>query len=129
MQTHSIHGKCASVVSHQHLDLTRHLQMYQDKHKLVLNVELQFKTIAPQTQLNQGTVHLAIHLLDAQMDSHVWHTTTLQPAHHAPLNLAVQLSVMILKFHYHMVFACLMDGGLLSPIHGKDSQMHPHTIT
>jgi hypothetical protein len=101
--------------------------MYQDKHKLVLNVELQFKTIVPQTQLNQGTVHLAIHQLDAQMDSHVCHTTTLQPAHLAPHSLAVQLSVMILKFHFHMVFACPMETGLLSATTGRDSQMLPHS--
>jgi len=100
--------------------------MYQDKHKLALNVELQFKTIAPQTQPNQGTVHLAIHQLDAQLDFHVRHTTTLQPVHHAPLSLAVQLLAMILKFHFHMVFACLMECGLLSAITGSILQMPPH---
>ena len=94
----------------------------------MLNVELQFETIAPRTLLNQVTVHLAIHQLDALMDSHVWHTTTLQPAHHAQLNLAVLLSVMILKFHFHMVFACLIHGGQVSAITGRDSQMQPHSI-
>ena len=94
----------------------------------MLNVELQFKTIAPRTLLNQVTAHLATLQQDALLDSHVCHTTTLQPAHHVPLNLAVQLSVMILKFHFHMVFACLMELGLVSAKAGLDSQMQPHLI-
>jgi len=76
MQIHSIRGKCASVVSHHHLDLTTHLQMYLDKHKLVLNVELQLKATVPRTPPNQVTAHLATLQLDALMDFHVWHTTT-----------------------------------------------------
>ena len=65
-------GKCASVVSHQHLEIRQCLKTHQDKvSSLMLNVELQFKTIAPRTQLNQVTVHLATHQLDAQPDFHV----------------------------------------------------------
>ena len=93
----------------------------------MLNVELQFKTIAPRTLLNQVTAHLATLQQDALPDSHVCHTTTLQLAHHAPHNLAVQLSAMILKFHFHMVFACPMECGLLSAITGSILQMPPHS--
>jgi hypothetical protein len=102
--------------------------MYLDKHKLVLNVELQLKATVPRTLPNQVTAHLATLQLDALMDFHVWHTTTRQQAHHAPHNLAVLLSVMILKFHFHMVFACLMELGLVSAKAGLDSQMQPHLI-
>ena len=128
MQMHSFHGKFVSVVYHQHLDGIKHLQMYLDKHRLMLNVELHFKAIAPRTPPNQVTAHLATHQLDALMDSHVCHTTTQQPVHHAPHNPAVLLSVMILKFHFHMVFACLTDIGLLSAKAGLDSEMLPHPI-
>ena len=116
------------MASHHHLALTTHLQMYLDKHKLVLNVELQLKATVPRTLPNQVTAHLATLQLDALMDFHVWHTTTRQQAHHAPHNLAVLLSVMILKFHFHMVFACLMELGLVSAKAGLDSQMQPHLI-
>ena len=78
----------------------------------MLNVELQFKTIAPRTLLNQVTAHLATHQLDAQMDFHVWHTIR-QTAQPVQPNNAVQQSRTVLKFHLIIAYACRIHGGLL----------------
>ena len=77
------------------------------------------------TQLNQDIALLAIHQLNAQLVSLVFHITLLKTllqiiVPFAKLDLAVQLSVTIPKFHFLMLYVCLMDITLVFLTAGLD---------
>ena len=77
------------------------------------------------TQLNQDIAPLAIHQLNALLVSLAFHTTLLKTLRQiivlsAKLDLVVQQSVMVLKFHFLMLYVCQMDITLVFLTAGLD---------
>ena len=98
----------------------------------VLIVELVRLQIVQLTQLKQDIAPLAIHQHNAQLVFLVFHITQLKTQQQtivqsAKLDLDVQQSLIILKFHFHMLFACRIFIILLFLKSGKVMQITLHT--
>ena len=115
-----------------HSHMVNLLWIFLDQTGSVLTVELVQLQHAQLTQLNQDIAPLAIHQLNALLVSLAFHTTQLKTLRQiivlsAKLDLVVQQSVMVLKFHFLMLYVCLMIITLLFLMDGKDMPITLHT--